>query len=85
MNQAAVREELLGFLDTIRRPQYPRDAIKDHESLVESGLIDSLAVLQIILFLEQNFGIDFAADGFDPDQLASIAGILDLIERRSKQ
>jgi len=85
MNLAADRDELLAFLDTIRRPQFPTDAIEDHDSLVESGLIDSLAVLQIILFLEQEFGIDFTAAGFDPDELASIAGILDLIERRSKR
>lgn len=83
MNRAWARQELLTFLDSIRRPQYPMDAIRDHDSLVESGLIDSLAVLQIILFLETQFGIDFAEDGIDPAELASVQQILDLIERRS--
>lgn len=85
MRDASVREDLLAFLDTIRRPQYPKNALQDHERLVESGLIDSLAVLNIILYLETNFGIDFSEAGVDPDQLGSIGGILDLIERRSKR
>jgi acyl carrier protein len=84
MTRAQVREELIAFLDTIRRPNYPMGAIGDCDSLVESGLIDSLAVLQIVLHLEMIYGIDFAEGGFDPDELGSISKILDLIERRSR-
>jgi len=85
MNRSLAREELMTFLDTIRRPQYSTDGVADHDSLVESGLIDSLAVLQIIMFLETNYGIDFAEGGIDPGELGSIKGILDLIERRSNR
>ena len=83
MNRAQAREELVAFLDTIRRPHTPMNAIEDGDSLVESGLIDSLAVLQILLYLETSYGIDFAASGFDPAALGSISEILDLIEHRS--
>lgn len=84
MIRSQVREDLISFLDTIRRPHYPIDTIGDRDSLVQSGLIDSLAVLQIVLFLEKTYGIDFAESGFDPDELGSISEILDLIERRSR-
>jgi acyl carrier protein len=83
MSQARAREELVTFLDSIRRPQMPVDAIADEDSLVESGLIDSLAVLEIMLYLETNYGIDFAANGFDPAELSSISEILNLIEQRA--
>ena len=84
MNQARVREELIAFLDTIRRPQYAMSEIGDSDSLVQSGLIDSLSVLEIMLYLEKSYGISFADGGFDPAQLSSISEILSLIERRSK-
>ena len=45
-----------------------------------SGLIDSLALVQIVVYLEDTYGIDFGERGFDPDRLASTASILDLIE-----
>jgi len=59
------------------------DTVDEHDGLVTSGLIDSLALLEIITFLEVELGFDFSDTGVDPDQLSSIAEILDLIERRS--
>ena len=48
-NRASTRERLLAFLDTIRRPDKPISAIRDSEDLVSVGLVDSLAVLEIIM------------------------------------
>ena len=79
-----MRERLLAFLETIRRPDVPLSAIGDSENLVQAGLIDSLAVLQIIEFLESEFGVDFMATGLDPVQLTSVPRILDLLEARGR-
>ena len=51
------------------------------ESLVASGLLDSLAIMQIVVHLEERYGIDFAASGFDPEQLATLGSIAALIEQ----
>lgn len=72
--------ELVSFLRTIQKPNKPVESVAVSDSLVASGLIDSLAVVQIVLYLENTYGIDFASRGFDPEQLASMASILDLIE-----
>lgn len=74
------QNDLVTFLRTIQKPNRPVESIGLGDSLVASGLIDSLAVVQIVLYLENSYGIDFAARGFDPEQLASMASILDLIE-----
>ena len=78
------RERVLGFLRTIQKPDRPLDAVAETDSLVESGLIDSLALLEIVAFLEEQYRIDFAAIGLEPEQLTSVSGILDLIERESR-
>lgn len=59
----------------------PVDWLGDDDPLVDAGLIDSLALLEIIVLLETEFGVDFSERGVDPDELASITSILDLIER----
>lgn len=78
------RERVLEFLRTIQKPDRPLDAVAETDSLVESGLIDSLALLEIVTFLEEQYRIDFAAIGLEPEQLTSVSGILDLIEREAR-
>lgn len=73
-------QDLTQFLRTIQKPNKPIEHIGVDESMVASGLIDSLAIVQIVLYLENTYGIDFSAYGFDPDRLASMASILDFIE-----
>jgi acyl carrier protein len=72
--------DLISFLRTIQKPNKPVESLDINDSLVDSGLIDSLATLQIVVYLETTYNINFASQGIDPERLASIAGILDLIE-----
>jgi acyl carrier protein len=78
------RERVIDFLRTIQKPDRPLDTVAETDSLVESGLIDSLALLEIVTFLEEQYRIDFAAIGLEPEQLTSVSGILDLIEREAR-
>jgi len=74
------RQDLIQFLRTIQKPYQSVESIGAHDSLVASGLIDSLAIVQIVLYLENTYGIDFSTYGFDPERLASMTSILDFIE-----
>lgn len=74
------KENLLAFLGTIQKAGRPIGRLAEEERLVASGLIDSLAILQIVTYLESTYEIDFAMRGVDPEQLGSIGGILDAIE-----
>jgi hypothetical protein len=82
---SGAREErktnLLAFLGTIQKAGLPITSLGEGERLVASGLIDSLAILQIVTYLETTYDIDFAGRGIDPEQLGSIGGILDVIEQ----
>ncbi|MGH7772615.1 MAG: phosphopantetheine-binding protein [Candidatus Binatia bacterium] len=83
MDRRQRKEGLINFLRTIQRPDRPIEELDDHQRLVESGLIDSLAILQIVLYLEQTYNIDFRDRGVDPSDLGSVSAILDLIERET--
>lgn len=80
----AHRSRVLDFLRSIQKPDRPLDAVAETDSLVEAGLIDSLALLEIVAFLEEQYRIDFAETGLEPEQLTSVSGILDLIEREAR-
>jgi acyl carrier protein len=79
--RAQRRQDLQRFLHTLQKAGRPIESLGDHDRLVASGLIDSLAILQIVSYLEESYGIDFSMRGISPEELGSIAGILDLIEQ----
>jgi len=49
------------------------DTFADEESFLESGVLDSTGVLQLVTFIEQRFDIAVADHELVPDNLDSIA------------
>jgi acyl carrier protein len=78
------RQGLLQFLRSIQKAGMPVESLEDDARLVQSGLIDSLAILQIVMYLETTYGLDFSVRGISPEELGSIGGILGLIEQEQK-
>ncbi len=52
-----------------------RDAVAEEESLLESGLIDSTGVLELIAFLETEIGISIKDAEIVPENFDSIKNI----------
>jgi hypothetical protein len=53
------KSDLFRFLRTIQKAGLPVESLGERDRLVASGLIDSLAILQIVSYLEMDHGIDF--------------------------
>jgi acyl carrier protein len=56
--------------------------LKDAESLMQSGTMDSTGILELIMFLEERFGIKVADDEMVPTNLDSVANVVAFIERK---
>lgn len=48
---------------------------RDDDDLVESGIIDSTGVLELIEFLESHFGVEVSEDETVPENLGSLASL----------
>lgn len=57
-------------------------ALSDDDSLLDAGIIDSTGVLDLIGFIEQEFGITVADDELVPDNLDSIARLTAYVHRK---
>ena len=53
--------------------------VGDDDSLLTSGILDSQAVLRMVVFLEEEFGLDLAERGFDQDDFDSLTNIMCLV------
>jgi len=56
----------------------------DGDSLLDAGIIDSTGVLELVMFVEQRFGITVADDELSPENLDSIARLVDFIGRKQQ-
>ena len=51
------------------------DDLQDDTSFLEAGILDSTGVLEVVAFLEQQFGVRVDDDELTPQNLDSIASI----------
>lgn len=56
--------------------------LKDDDSLLGKGIIDSTGALELIYFLEEEFGIKVADDEMVPDNLDSVNKVLAYLARK---
>jgi acyl carrier protein len=67
------------FLRDLLERTGDRDGFADCDSLVMSGRLDSVDTLDLLVFLEEKYGVDFAERGFDRDDLDSLDSVMSLI------
>ncbi len=70
-SRQAIREFITGLLEM----KGERTDVSDTEPLLTAGLLDSMDVLQTVLFLEENFDLDFSVRPFNPDDFDCIESI----------
>lgn len=56
--------------------------LQDNESFLDGGIIDSTGVMEIILFIEDTFGIKVNDDEMLPANLDSVNNLVAFIERK---
>jgi acyl carrier protein len=75
------RQQIMKFITT---NFYVGDSVMltEETSLLDSGAVDSTGVLEIIAFLEEQFGIQIADDEMVPDNLDSVAKIANFVGKK---
>jgi acyl carrier protein len=72
------RETVRQLLRQILQKNGDNRGFTDTDSLILSGRFQSLDVLEIVVFLEGRFGIDFS-EGFDQTRLDSVEEIVNFL------
>lgn len=56
--------------------------LKDEESFLESGVVDSLGVLELVTFVEENCAIEVHESEIIPDNFDSVSRLADFVRRK---
>jgi len=59
-----------------------KDGVGDDVSLLESGILDSTGVIEVVSFMESKFGFAVADDEIVPENLETIAQMAAFVSRR---
>lgn len=57
-------------------------SVGDDEDIFEAGMVSSMFVMELVLFVEQSFGIDVDGDDLDFDNFRSIAAVASFVDTR---
>jgi len=58
--------------------------LSDDDSFMEQGIIDSTGVLELVAFIEGNYGIKIKNDEVIPDNLDSVSKLIRFIHRKAQ-
>ena len=56
--------------------------VDDTMSLLDGGIIDSVGVMELVAFLEQEFGLKVADEDLVPENLDSVANLVGFVDRK---
>jgi acyl carrier protein len=78
------REEIRKFLKELLLQKGDKLSFADDASLLVSGLLASVDAVEIVVFLEEKFGVNFSDLGFDQTMIDSVDAIDSLIQTVKK-
>jgi acyl carrier protein len=68
------------FLENLFTQKKDTRPFADDTSLILGGRLDSIDTVELLLFLETTFGVRFANDGFQREQLDTLNTIVAVIQ-----
>ena len=78
------REEIRGYLKELLLQKGDNQPFADDASLLLSGRLASVDAVEIVVFLEEKFGVNFSDVGFDQTLIDSVDAIDSLIHTVKK-
>ena len=79
-----VREQLRKFFMEELKDRGFDEGIGDDVSMIDAGIMDSLAILVTLSFLEERFGIIIDEDKLKPDNFETVDAICKFVKKNGK-
>jgi acyl carrier protein len=78
-----INEDILHFLKT-EGFLNEKISLQENDSLTETGVIDSIILLQLVDFLENKYTIEIPVDMLTPENFDTLAGISQTVQKLRK-
>ncbi len=79
MNKDEIKQNVRNYIASQFLPGEDPSNITDQTRLVSDGILDSLASLKLVSYLEDTFGVKIEAHEVDVDHLDTLGSIADMV------
>ena len=79
------KHELMHFIQANLIDETSKMPIGENEPLIDRGIIDSMGLMKIMLFIEEKTGIRIPDDDVLPDNFQSVSSIERMVDRLRSQ
>ena len=77
-----IRDQVRNFILTNFLFTDDQSKLEDGQSLMQSGAVDSTGIMELILFVDQTFGVTVEDDEMVPENLDSVDNVVAFLERK---
>jgi acyl carrier protein len=77
----SLKQELIEFIQANLFDEAPKTPVAEGEHLIDRGIIDSMGLMKIMLFIEERTGIRIPDDEVLPENFQSVSSIEQTVER----
>ena len=84
VTEEEIRQAVREFILQEFLPGESPDALDDDTELISGGILDSIASVKLIVFLEERFGVQIDPHEMNADYLNSVPDIASLVAARQK-
>jgi acyl carrier protein len=81
-SQAEIIKRVRGFLEENFLYMHSNFTLGDDDRLLERGVIDSMSILEMISFIESEFGLNAIEEDISEANFGSLAGIARFVSER---
>ena len=85
MNNNGINETIRSFIAENILYNNKGFPYSDDTSFLENAIIDSMNLLEIVMFIEDKFAISVADEDITPDNFDSVTKLADFIHRKKRQ
>jgi acyl carrier protein len=81
----SISQDIEKFLLTETAVDLGRESLNPDEDLLEQGIIDSLGLMKLVVFLEKTYAIEVNDEDMVPENFQTLNTITKLVEERKRK
>lgn len=82
VDQAQIRQAVKGYILEEFLPGEDPNELRDDTPLITGGILDSIATLKLVAFVEETYGIELQPHEADAEHLNTISDITSLVQSK---
>jgi methoxymalonate biosynthesis acyl carrier protein len=75
-------EEVRSYILSVHLPGENPDMLSNDDDLLDMGILDSMAIMQLVDHLEKQYGITISTEEIDPANFESINALVAFIDKQ---